>query len=427
VPTDSQTYRLPRLIPLSFSIHYLGHHLFGRDEFGSRVIIALLGTLQVVLAFLLLDRPLGRVTALATALLLAVWPEHLYRSQEDRFYMVATVCATLCMGMGAQAICRRSAWWAAGACVAALAAVLAHTVQGVLIGGLFAGILAAAWLGRDRALGWRLLPVVAGGGLIAAVLFIGHVLPLARGWNSSESWGFSLSHAVMASVSQLGWPVALLALVGAVSLWKRGSAQDGYWLAWAVIWGIGTLLLPFAVTYHPGYVFPLALGAIVLAAQAVAQIYEALHAHHAPAAYAWLGAATIFNLPSLVSHYQDGSRFDFRAPAQHVSKNWQPGDRVASASPRLLKHYAAEGIDPIGLKGTDPVPRLEKLAREQGRLWIVFPSPRGGMPESLQKWLGKHCQKRLIVCKKRFDYYENVTEVYLFEPREAGPMWADGR
>ncbi|MDA1178659.1 MAG: hypothetical protein O2931_07670, partial [Planctomycetota bacterium] len=36
-PEQSQKYRLPRIIPLSYLIQHVGTASFGRDEFGSRV------------------------------------------------------------------------------------------------------------------------------------------------------------------------------------------------------------------------------------------------------------------------------------------------------------------------------------------------------------------------------------------------------
>jgi hypothetical protein len=414
--------RLPRLIPLSYAVHYLGYCLFGRDELGSRVIIALLGTLNVLLVFLCLDRPLGRVPALATALLVALWPEHLYRSQENRFYMVAAICASLCMMLGAQAVYRRSFLWTALACLAGLAAVYAHTLQGLVFGGLFLAILAAAWLGNN----WRLvqmLGVVLAGGLVATAVVVWHVLPLAHGWNAGEEWGFGNWHSVMASVSQLGWPITLLALLGTLTAWKRGTEQDGYWLTWTALWAGCTLLLPVFVVYHPGYVFPLALGVLVLAGRAIAQIYDSLRIQNPAAAYAWLGLAVAMNLPSLVSHFSDGSRYDFRTPARHIVAHWQPGDRIASPSPRLLKHYLGHDLEPIGVKGTNPLPRIQRLTDEPGRLWIVVPSSRDGKPENLRRWLGTHCSQQMALCRKRFDYYEYVIEVYLYDPPPRGPLW----
>src|SRR5271154_4018975 len=60
---SSQAYRLPRLIPLSYGFYSLGYKLFGPDELGARICPALLGTLFVVIVFVLLDQSLGRVPA----------------------------------------------------------------------------------------------------------------------------------------------------------------------------------------------------------------------------------------------------------------------------------------------------------------------------------------------------------------------------
>src|SRR5262249_37189039 len=147
---------------------------------------------------------------------------------------------------------------------AALAALLAHTLQGMALLGLFAAFGVAAWLTRDRRLA-RLLLVVAAGGVTALGVGVGYILPLVRGWNRGEEWGFSNAHSILASISQLGWPVALLALLGVVAALRRRGEQDGYWLVWAGLWAVATVLMPFVVAYHPGYVFPLTLGVLVFA------------------------------------------------------------------------------------------------------------------------------------------------------------------
>src|SRR5262249_10990155 len=168
------------VIPLGYFVLYLDHQIFGRDEFGSRVLTALLGALHVVLVFFFLDRTLGRVPALATALLILLWPEHLYRSQENRYYVTAAVCASLARVLGAVAVQRRSLGWTAGACAAAFAAVLAHTLQGLLFVGLFLAIFAAGRAIPDRRV-YRLLSVVAASGLAAILFFLCYLLPLVRG------------------------------------------------------------------------------------------------------------------------------------------------------------------------------------------------------------------------------------------------------
>ena len=97
IQEDSQVSRLPRMIPLSYLIHHVGYEWFGRDEFGSRAILAILGTISIPIIFLLLAPLLGQPTAIATSLLIALWPEHLCHSQVNRFYMIAAFFAFLCL------------------------------------------------------------------------------------------------------------------------------------------------------------------------------------------------------------------------------------------------------------------------------------------------------------------------------------------
>src|SRR5579863_1781334 len=71
VPQDSQAYRLPHLIPASYLALHISHELFGRDEWGTRVVVALLGVFSVVLVYWLLSGALSRTVATVTAVLVA--------------------------------------------------------------------------------------------------------------------------------------------------------------------------------------------------------------------------------------------------------------------------------------------------------------------------------------------------------------------
>ena len=217
LPRESDYYRLPRIIPLGYPIMHSGYTVFGRDEFGSRVVPALFGTASVLVVFLGLLRPLGTPTALATALLVAVWPAHLLVSQFNRFYMIAFFFASLSVILGIHAWVRRSVIWVALASLAAMLAGLSHTFLFLLLGGLFAAILCAAVAERSP-IPWRMLTVVVAAGVVIGVFTTVYLLPLSRGWNSGETWGYSVPKAIQASVSSIGWPFVLLAPLGLVSL-----------------------------------------------------------------------------------------------------------------------------------------------------------------------------------------------------------------
>jgi 4-amino-4-deoxy-L-arabinose transferase-like glycosyltransferase len=423
---ETQTDRLPRMIPLSYIVHRAGYSLFGRDEFGSRAILAVLGTAQVMLVFLLLSGLVNRPQALATALLLAVWPEHIYQSQTHRFYMIAAFFAALCMLAGAWAVQRKSVAWTIIACVLAVATILTHTLQGVILVGLFAGLVVAACV-RRQPLPWFQLKYVAATGVIVLGMVAFYLYPLARGWNGREGWGSSPLHQLMASVYEIGWPVALLAGLGAVSAVKFADEQGCYWLTWAVLWVVASIVLPCVIVFHSAYVFPLALGVIVLAGCAAGQIYAYLRQQSWLLGGAWIAVVCAFNLPSLLSHYSDGSRHDYRTPARFISKNWQAGDHVAAVAPGALRRYADVCQDAVSLQTWDPLPDLKKLSGQPGRTWIVIPSNRPGKSEDLRRWLGANCTQEMELKPPRYDYREHVVEVYLYTAGGNNAVAAAGR
>jgi 4-amino-4-deoxy-L-arabinose transferase-like glycosyltransferase len=413
-PVESQTYRLPRLTPLSFELLAWGQRVFGADEFGSRVVPAIMGVAQIALVLLLLRGSLGRRTAFAVALLMVFWPDHINRSQENRFYSIAATLATLTMLLGAHAVRRRSVVWMVAACCIACAAVLAHTLLALLLGGLFAAMLAASWPGQDQRLR-RLAWIAPAAGVLVAVAFTIWLLPLARGWNEGATFGSTPARSLLAATSLLGWPVALLAGLGICLMARNPTPTDAYWLAWTACLGLGVVTLPLVVVYHSEYTFLFAFAAVVPAGRAVARVAELLRGRSPALGTAWLGIACLLNLPSLLSHYVDGSRHDFRAPAQFVASQWHPGDRVSTFSPHVFQHYAPEIQDVVSLPD-DPT-RLGALAG-RGRLWIVVWSQRGGKPAELETWLARHCRLCFAHRPHRFDYYDHNTEVYLLNPED---------
>ena len=411
----SQDDRLPRMIPLSHLTHSVGYYVFGRGEYGSRVLLALFGTATVVIVFLSLGKLISWPTALIVSGLMALWPEHLFQSQQNRFYIVAAFFSTLCMLSGAQAIVRRGVGWPFISCLFGFAGLLSHSLQIVLLPGLFMGWLVGAWIGR-RPLPWRSLGMVSFAGLLAGVFVLLYLAPLAQGWNSGSSWGYSSGRALLASLLQIGWPVVLLGMVGAASFWKERSAQGIYWLVWAGVWLLASAVFPQFVAYHPSYVFPLALAPFVLAGRGAAHIYELLRPASTLTATAWIAAVLCFSLPNVASFYRDGSRYDFRTAARYIDKHLQPGDRIAAISSGTLKYYMSCSEPIIGLPDSNPLSSLKELSKSPGRLWIVLQCGRAGYASDLDHWLGLHCFHELKVRAVRFDYYDFTVNVFLCAP-----------
>ena len=325
--------------------------------------------------------------------------------------MIAMTLCALCLLGGAWAVQRRSAALLAAACAAGVAAVLTHTLSGLAVLGLLAaGSVAAAIAGRTPLSRGTVLTFAATGLVLAGIAV--YLVPLMHGWNAGQAWGYSPAHSAMAAAVSLGWPVAVLAAVGAVLFLAERNAQNWYWLTAALGWGVFTVSAPLVVTYHPAYAFPIALGALVLAGTAVGRVYELLAARNGTVAVAWLLFACLLNLPSVVSHYADGSRPDYRTAARFVADRIEPGDRITARSASLFTHYApACTAEPLGVATIDS---LRKQTARPGRLWIVIQSARGGLPDDVRAWLGKYCSHEMQVCRNRFDYPENRVDVFLW-------------
>jgi 4-amino-4-deoxy-L-arabinose transferase-like glycosyltransferase len=412
-PASSQGSRLPRLVPLSYFLHYTGYRLFGWDEWGSRVLLAILGTVQVVLVFCFIDRSLGRPTALLSGLILTFWPEQIFHSQNNRFYLIASFWTGLCMLAGGLALNRVAIGWTVAACVAAFGAIFSHTVQGLALAGLAVALLAGSVAGRQR-LPWSVWAVLAAAWLAATVLFFAYLRPLLGRWNEGDTWGVGSLHSVMAAVYQLGWPVALLAGLGALMIVHQRSAGGWYWLSWAGLWAAAAALLPLFVVYNSYYVFPLALAAVVLAGWAAGQVFEQLSRQSRMIAWTWAIVVVAFHLPGLLSHYSDGSRPDYRTAARFIAEHWQPGDQVAAIAPGALRHYADICRQAHSMDSADTVDDLRRFSSTARRLWIVIPIQRSGKPESLRQWLSAHCVQELEIRRPRFDYREFAVEVFLY-------------
>ncbi len=423
---SDQIHRLPRMIPLGYVIHYTSYQLFGRDEFGSRALLALLGTAQVLVVFFGLARPLGRPAAVAAALLVAVGPDFIYQSQHHRFYLAAGFFASLAMVAGAQALHRRSAWWMILSSIAVFAAVLCHTLQGILFSGLLAGIGLAAWF-NGRQLPWKLVSVIGVAMILAVALVAFYLMPIARGWNTGEGWGMKPGGAVLGSLYLMGWPIDLLAVVGALLMWQRRPEQGVYWITLALVWLAASALMPAFIVYHYSYAFPLSLAAVALAGFAVGEIYELLRSRSAAVAWTWVAAVCAFHVPSLLSHYRDGSRYDYRSAAQYIAAHWQPGDRVAAVSGAPLAWYEPVCNPTIWLPPADPLPRIKQLSAEPERLWIVVPCDRTGLGPTVGRWLNAHCSHELDVRRKRFDYRDYAVEVFLHPATEGGTQTSSAR
>jgi hypothetical protein len=243
-----------------------------------------------------------------------------------------------------------------------------------------------------------------------------YVRPLLAGWNEGVSWAYSPVHSMMAAVNVLGWPVSLLAGLGVALMVEDRAELRWYWLCCLATWATTVLALPFVMTYQPSYAFPTSLAVLVFAAYGAAGIYDRLRPARPVTSAAFVAVVVVLGLPSLVSHYLDGSRPDARTAIEYVDRRWAAGDRIATRM-RTFAYYAPQLTPVVELvRGDAAVDTLGTLASAGGRLWVVVESGRGGPGGALTRWLSANAVHELHVVRSRFDYYEYAVDVFLVTP-----------
>lgn len=404
---------LPRLIPGSYAILESGYRLFGREEFGSRTMPAIFGTLHVAMVFLFGTKLHGRRFGLILSLLVALWPEHIFHSQQNRFYMFAMCGSTLAFFLATFGLQKSSKKHLIGALVVAVLSVTTHTLATGLAPMFYFLILAslifcqAKVSKRFTVNGLSLVALV-----VAYVLF--YALPNIRGnWTGGDNgWLYSPVHALMTIPGTLGWGAIILSLTGAFLLAaKRQPHHIFAFLCTAAIVPFA-LLVPFAVNFHPEYLMIVIFPALYSAAWFVHFVSEKLETHSKAAALTFVTFAALSNLPTLVSHYVDGSRPNFRLASDFLMTNTEKGDNIAAISIGNLRHYHRDLPTAHAIDAASPITSISEVVSNSGKTWIVIQSGRSGIAPSLQEWLNSTCQLEKTIQKKRYDYYANRIDIF---------------
>jgi hypothetical protein len=223
---------------------------------------------------------------------------------------------------------------------------------------------------------------------------------------------------LMALAFNLNWGIALVACAGWVwAIWYSKESLDRIWASVAIVAAFTAILAPLFWHFRHEYLFPVFLAFFMLAARVVTQIYEMLKKRSLVLAISVVTAFLLLPLPSFVSHYIDGNRHDFRTAAKLIEAHYQTGDLVLADWSGILKHYVPFQVGYMGdlQQGTEAISQLEQAVSSGKRLWLVYTLARQEFPTDVDRWLWNNGVRMLRIKKKRFDYHENITDVYLIE------------
>ncbi len=418
---EDQSRRLPRLIPLSYALLSAGHAIFGTDEFGARIVPALAGALNAALVLVLLAPTLGRLPATIASVLLATWPEHIYFSQNHRYYTIAFGFSTVMIAGADRSVSSAGLRWPATFLLAGLAAIASHTATIVLFEAALVALLAAR-VATGRSIRDRTSRLLLLGSILIDLIAVARYLEFGMGWNGGEAWGYGTMHSILGAANSLGWPILLLACIGCLTTIRRMPTEGVYWVALSVMGALAIAILPRFIVYNPAYSFLFLLSPIVLAGAAIAELGRRSRSYGRPTMWVVIVSSIGLSAPSIVSYYQDGSRLDLRSASRFVERHWKSGDRVVSFSPGLFRHYApgCPGVIPIRMASLGE--QMESLLGSPGRLWLVVPVNRAGLAEEVRGPLESRAHRAAVFEALRFDYQVNKINIYLVRPgRARGP------
>lgn len=408
---SSQVDRLPRLVPVWYTLQGLVLQVLPHDELGARVLSALCGAATVVAAFVLGWRWRGPVFAAALALLLGLNQCFVWLSQQNRFYSMAMLFLVLCFGAISWRTSRRVA---AGLVCAALAllAVLSHNLLVVVLG--IAAIAAVLVWVLERVpglpLGGSLSKALLLRSLIAATVGFGTYLiylrPIMTGWISGGTGG---TNELVSFAAQLGVPTIALAGLGLGLVWARREVTPGLlWWTGMLIGGLMFVgLSPWLLgNWNPRYALFFMPPFWVLGAVGVEQIAASLSTRGGRVV--WFAAVAMLLLPKLASHYLDGSRHDFRAAAAAVQALDVPAEVVYCNWPMTLDYYLRRPNSPQ----VRPWPPNDGLPRQE--FVLVFASNAYASPIELPS---RQLEVAAQIVRRRFDEQSHMIRLYRVGPK----------
>jgi 4-amino-4-deoxy-L-arabinose transferase-like glycosyltransferase len=408
---------LPRGVPIAYALQAISFKVFGTTEAGSRAGSAIAGALAIGVCVLVASRLYGLTYGIILGAMLALCPWLLYHTQNNRLYSHAFLFTSI--AILATCISWRNnslRWGAVGGAFSAIA-ISTHVISAVVPAGMLLFLLIEA-VSKRGPIRWRAVAGYAAVGIplmlisvALAVWAFGHWTPAAatQGWHRSPH--------LEGLAYNLGWSVALLALVGWVVVWGSEDSSDRMWAMIAVVVVAACVFVPLVTAFRPDYVFPSALVFFLLASRVLTRVYEALLPKSRATAVGVVAAVVLFPLPSFVSYYQDGDRQDYRSAAAFINKHLQPADLVAADTPGALGYYLDVPVESAGRPSTTAARTIETLAElssEGKRVWYVCRFAREEPAREVDRWFWQNAVRMLRIKKKRFDYHENILDVYLF-------------
>ena len=331
VPAD-QVWKLPRATPVWNATQRAAIALLPRSEVSYRIPSVIFGVALAVFAFVAAARWRGLWFAAALIIMLLGNQLFVLLTQLNRFYSLPLLLVAIMLALSWRPNGRAGTAIAVG--VLAVLTVLSHNVTVALFGLMFiAAVLAFA-------IGCAPLYVVVRTGVavtVGALLYFFYLRPLVEGWHSTGN----PTPVLISFAAQAGVPALGLALFGGWLTVMRFRGQR--LMTWCVLIAVGSMcmFLVTHMTWSPRYFLFFLPPIWLLAANGMEYVARRLAS---PAmSTAWYGAIVFLLLPGLASHFQDGSRHDYRQAAAVLAQVARPGEPILSDDAETISVLPARG------------------------------------------------------------------------------------
>ncbi|MEO7191331.1 MAG: hypothetical protein ABI051_09765 [Vicinamibacterales bacterium] len=396
VPAD-QLGRLPKSLPVWYAVQRRLISVLPAGELRYRLPSLFFALATVGLGFVLVSRMRGLWFGLALAVVLAGSQPFLLLSQVDRFYA---------MPLFLEVVFFSTLWWRRGGTVLMSLAAVTVAVLTFLSHNITLPVLVLAFMAACVALVVNRIPfhVVWRSGLAltaGAVIYLAYVRPLVSGWHSTGNpTPVLVSFSAHAGIATL----ALALFGGLLSLLRRNDDRSMLW--WALMFAGSLCLFQLtSISWNPRYFLFYMPAMWMLAAHAMDFVRRKLGSSLLGAG--WYACVGLLFVPGVMSHYQDGSRHDYRQAAAVVLAHARESQPILSDDAETISYYLPEDARRRLLVRTKVTefPASEFFVVVRSNVWMPLPQIPGRQMDLLAE-----------ISHRRLDQFSHVLRVYRVRP-----------
>lgn len=389
----------------------------GVNEWNARLIPALIGVISLPILYFPIRKIFNPAVSLATLLLLALSPWHLYWSQNARFYVALLLFYNLALLLFYLGLEKGRLLYVLVSLIF-LGLAIKERLLGLFFVPVVLSYLVLLYLlpfGKSVILPWRKIAIFfLAPGLILAVLFAGPYLLNLSGWfmgfggaNNNPLW------LLIGMVYYIGLPTVCAGTLGAIYLFSQKNRAALLLSLNAVIPILALMAIaPFHYTANR-YAFISLLSWLILAAVATVELLYQAPKHLKLLAIGLLAILIIdpLSVDFLYYRYQNGNRDNWKGAFEFVRAHKQEGDTVVTINPELGDYYVQS--DTVHFEELE----LATVQETPARVWFVEDMVAREQYPEISTWLENNT--RLLA---NLDVYVQARNfrmrVYLYDPGE---------